>query len=76
MDCSKEFIEEFVDLIELEDSPNIMKVEFTDDMWDSLRLMTMIALIDEHFEVNLNAGDIRNCRNLEAMLTLVEEKKG
>ena len=42
--------------------------------WDSMRLLEVIALVDEQLGINLNANQLANCETVGQILDLVKDK--
>jgi acyl carrier protein len=42
------------------------------DTWDSLAIMTTIALIDQHYSVTLSPTELENCKTVGDVLVLAE----
>ena len=65
------------DLYESLDLDNITLDENTllsDIGWDSLALISCIALADEHFNVTLSGGELSNLKTIKDILNLISEK--
>lgn len=72
----KDFIEKFADAIEAE-NPEAINAE-TDfhelDEWSSLTALSVIAMIDEEYDVTLKGDDIRNSITVEDLFNAVKSK--
>ncbi len=58
----------------------VQRVELDDNLsnfsaWDSLAMLSIIAMADEEFGVSLTNGEIRNAKTVEGVLNLVLSKK-
>lgn len=42
--------------------------------WDSLARLTVVAELEERFQVNVGLGDLARCETLAALLELAEER--
>lgn len=70
------FIENFADQFDNTDASEI-KAEtiFKDlDEWSSLIALSVIAMIDEEYDVILKGNDIRNSNTVEDLFNLVQSK--
>jgi acyl carrier protein len=72
----KNFIEKFAEQFEdtpIEDlSANVKFKEL--DEWSSLIALSVIAMVDEEFDVTLLAADIRNAETIEDLFKTVQSK--
>ena len=71
-----EFIEKFCEELEIENASEInAETEFHMlDEWSSLAALTVIALIDENFDVQLNGNDIRQSETIQDLYDLIKSK--
>ncbi len=46
------------------------------EQWDSLAVLTTIAMVDAEFEVELTANEILACNTIREFAELVEAKRG
>lgn len=66
-------IEELKDILEIEDQELTLESNFRDyDYWDSIANISVIAMLDEKFNVNINAEDLKE---INTVGELVEEVK-
>ncbi len=72
-----EFIEKFCEELEIENASEInAETEFHMlDEWSSLAALTVIALIDENFDVQLNGNDIRQSETIQDLYDLIKSKQ-
>ena len=72
-----EFIEKFCEELEIENVSEInADTEFHMlDEWSSLAALTVIALIDETFDVQLNGNDIRESETIQDLYDLIQSKQ-
>ena len=63
----KEFIEKFAEAIELEDATILTPdTEFrTLDEWDSLSYLSIIAMIDEEFDVQIETPEFKQQKTIQ-----------
>lgn len=71
-----QFIEDFEEAVEdvepgsLDGATNYRQLE----PWDSLAVLTVIAMLDGDYGVRLKADDLKSCETLEALYALVQTK--
>jgi|ETNmetMinimDraft_26_1059896.scaffolds.fasta_scaffold170380_2 acyl carrier protein len=44
------------------------------DGWDSLMLVGLIAMIDEHYNLQISTEELGNCKSINDFILLVESK--
>lgn len=74
---NEEFLEEFADVFDADMSE--MKMDFKFDgpeSWDSLAIISTLALIDQYYGIALKAEDFINCPTLGDLLDVIKSKKG
>jgi acyl carrier protein len=69
-----EFYEGLADIFEVE--PEEITPEFTwpEDAYDSLAIVSIIALIDEAFDKSVNAAALAECRSVGEIEALVKDE--
>lgn len=69
------FLESLAEAIEL--PPNVIKkdTKLSSINWDSLAVISCIALADEYFEVMLSGEDLTDANTIEDILTMISNKK-
>ena len=72
----KEFIEHFAEQFDDTDASEFKpETIFKDlDEWSSLIALSVIAMVDEEYEVTLKGEDIRNSNTIEDLFNLVKSK--
>jgi acyl carrier protein len=72
----KEFIEHFAEQFDDTDASEFKpETIFKDlDEWSSLIALSVIAMVDEEYEVTLKGEDIRNSNTIEDLFNLVKTK--
>jgi acyl carrier protein len=60
------------DLLELEPEALTPTTSFSDIDWDSLALISTIALADEHFGVMIPGQELSQCKGIPDVLSLVK----
>lgn len=73
----QEFIEKFCEELEIENVSEInAETEFHMlDEWSSLAALTVIALVDDNFDVQLNGNDIRQSETIQDLYDLILSKR-
>lgn len=73
----KEFIENFKELFEYEDVSNINGETFFKELeeWNSLSSLSLIAMVDEKYDVTLKGDDIRNADTIEDLFKTVQSRQ-
>ena len=71
-----EFIEKFAEAIELDDAADLSgSTEFKElDEWSSLAALSVIAMVDEEYDISIGGKDIRTAKTLEDLLTTVKDQ--
>lgn len=72
----KDFIENFAQLFDDTDASEIQaETVFKElDEWSSLIALSVIAMVDEEYEVTLKGEDIRNSATVEDLFNVVKAK--
>lgn len=72
----KEFIENFAEQFEDTDASEITATtEFKNlDEWSSLIALSVIAMVDEEYDVTLKGDDIRNSATVEDLFNVVKSR--
>ena len=70
------FVSNFVDLFENTDASQISaKTEFRNlEEWSSLIALSLIAMVDEEYEIRVKGDEIRDCTTVEDLFVLVKAK--
>ena len=68
------FIELLADVLEIETSliNESLKLD-VEDNWDSIAILSAIALIDDAYEIQLEGEDLRNCSNPKDLYDLINK---
>lgn len=70
------FLEELAALLEVE--PSQLQGEYRLDLnpkWDSLTVISVMALVDDHFTVELPGSRLRDCTTIGQILDLIEDSE-
>ena len=73
----KEFIENFAEPFDDTESSEIQAdTEYRElDEWTSLTALSIIAMIDEEYDVQLKADEMRKTQTIQELFDLVKSKK-
>jgi|TARA_B110000037_G_scaffold182681_1_gene210514 acyl carrier protein len=71
----EKFIEEFEEAVEdIEPGSLTVATKYRElEAWDSLAVLTVIAMVDAEYDVRLKADTLKNCETLEALFAQVSE---
>lgn len=72
----KEFIENFADQFDDTDAGEFTPTTVFKDLdeWSSLIALSIIAMVDEEYDVTLKGDDIRNSNTIEDLFNIVKER--
>lgn len=72
----KEFIENFADQFDDTEASDLnAETKFKDlDEWSSLVALSVIAMVDEEYDVAIKGDDIRNSETLQDLYNIVESR--
>lgn len=72
----KEFIENFADQFDETDSSELSaETKFKElDEWSSLVALSVIAMVDEEYDVAIKGDDIRNAETIQDLFNVVESR--
>lgn len=66
------FLSALADLLELDQEALTPTTSFSDIDWDSLAIISTIALVDEHFGVMIPGQQLSECKGIPDVLSLVK----
>lgn len=69
------FLEDLANLFEVDTSELKENYELNEDNFDSIAVVSTIALIDEHFEVTVKGKELSNVKTIGEILCLITEAK-
>ena len=74
---TKTFIEKFADAVEIENPASLDEnTPFrTLDEWSSLVALSLIAMVDEEYDVRIKGDDIRSSETIEDLFDLVKSRR-
>ena len=72
----KDFIENFANQFDDTDASEIKaETEFRElDEWSSLIALSVIAMVDEEYDIAIKGDDIRNSKTVEDLFNIVKSK--
>lgn len=72
----KEFIEKFAEQFEDTDANDIQGTTVFKELdeWSSLIALSVIAMVDEEYDVTIKGDDIRNANTVEDLFNVVKAK--
>ncbi|WP_459189872.1 phosphopantetheine-binding protein [Parabacteroides sp. APC149_11_2_Y6] len=70
----KTFIEQIAELLE-EDSVNMTDELKSFESWDSLTILSIIAMADELYGVTINTSEIISAKTVKGLNELIESKR-
>jgi acyl carrier protein len=69
------FIVDLADILDIDQTKLSSDFKFPEESeWDSVAVISIIALVDEHFGVTLKANDLMELLDLKALVQFVEER--
>jgi acyl carrier protein len=71
---NEEFLEELAEIFEVEKNELQNDFEWSPNNWDSLVVVSVIALVDEHFEVTLEVEEFVNTPSLQVFMEVIQKK--
>ena len=69
------FYEELAEILELEPSEVTPELRLEDTAWDSLAVVSTIALIDELYDVAVSADALNNCETVGEIEALARKQQ-
>ena len=69
------FLESLAEAIELPSDALTKETKLSSINWDSLAIISCIALVDEYFQVMLSGEDLTNANKIEDILKMISNKK-
>lgn len=73
----KDFIEKFAEIFDDVDASSLCEdTRFREmDDWDSIAGLSVIGMVDEEYDVTLNADDMRSCQTIGDLYAKIQSKK-
>ena len=73
----KEFLEKFKEVLEIEDRDLSLSDKFREyEEWDSLAFLSVIAMIDEEYDVLIEGKDFKELQTLGDIWNAIKERQG
>jgi acyl carrier protein len=68
-----DFFEELTEILELDETVDVSYA--LGEEWDSLAIVSTIALVDETYGIFLEGEDLGHCKSVQDILDLIAKKK-
>ena len=68
------FLESLAEALEMSPQSLSKETELDSIAWDSLAVISCIALADEHFGITLSGEEIHKARNIQEIIDLISKK--
>ena len=68
------FMKDLADVLEMERTELRNDLELSSDVWDSLTVISTIALIDEHFDIAVDGGELAFCSSIANLLDTIQQR--
>ncbi len=73
---TKEFIANFADAVEIEPDKISESTQFKDlDKWDSLCILSVIAMVDQIYEVTLGGEDLESANTIKDVILIIKSRR-
>lgn len=75
---TKNFIQNFIDQFDEESNVDVTeKTKFRElDGWSSIIALSVMAMIDEEYDVLIKADEMRSAETIEDLIKIIESNKG
>ncbi len=71
-----EFIERFAEALDIDASILSADTEFRNlDEWDSITYLSVIAMLDEDYDIQIELADFKTLKTLQAIMDFIEAHK-
>ena len=70
----KAFLENLAGVLDVEPGTITTEFKLRDGTWDSVAMLSAIALIDEHYGVTLSADQLRLCETPGDLIELIKKE--
>lgn len=71
-----QFVEGMAEIMEIDTGEVTPEFSLTSENWDSLAIVSTIALVDECYDVMLNGPALGKCGSIAEVVALIEKAKG
>ena len=68
------FLEELAEVLELEKDDLHDDFLFSENSWDSLTIISVMAVIDEQYHIIIAGDDLMKCESLAQLWALIQER--
>ncbi|MSR88616.1 MAG: acyl carrier protein [Candidatus Margulisbacteria bacterium] len=65
------FLNDMAEILQVDADQLVPQFELNENNFDSLALISTIAIVDEHFGITLNVDKLTACQNIQSLLDLV-----
>ena len=73
----EKFIALFKETLEMEDQDIALDTKFRDlENWDSLSFLSVLAMLDEEYDVVIEGNDFRQLVTIEDLMNEIKKRKG
>jgi acyl carrier protein len=69
----EQFFDGLAEILEIEATGINPELDLNQFAWDSLAIISVIALVDDCFNVTIDVGDLGDCQTVSDILKLVEK---
>ena len=69
------FLQDIADLLEVDAAELNQAYELNEDNFDSVAVVSTIALIDEHFDLTVKGRELANVKSIGELLDLISKAK-
>lgn len=75
---TENFIQNFIDQFDEESNVDVTeKTKFRElDGWSSIIALSVMAMIDEEYDVQIKADEMRSAETIEDLIKIIESNKG
>jgi len=75
-EAQEPFLDGLAELLSTQRQKLMPEFALTDENWDSMSVISCIALIDEHFDVTVPGNSLLACHSLHDLMSTIEEAAG
>ena len=68
------FLKDLAEILEVEPTDLKDQFELSPDIWDSLVVVSTIVLVDEHFDVTVDGGELTDCSSIGTLLERIQQR--
>ena len=67
------FLNDMAEILQVDADQLAPQFELNENNFDSLALISTIAIVDEHYGITLNVDKLTACQNIQSLLDLVSQ---